>query len=75
MTWTYLASGGSIIPSILLHASNNFAWWLIASVLPQALSSGTFGYSYMGLLVLAAAIAALGIHRRPARNPAAAAGI
>jgi membrane protease YdiL (CAAX protease family) len=75
MTWTYLASGGSIIPSILLHASNNFAWWLIASVLPQALSSGTFGYSYMGLLFLAAAIAALGIHRRPARNPAAAAGI
>jgi membrane protease YdiL (CAAX protease family) len=75
MTWTYLASGGSIIPSILLHASNNFAWWLIASVFPQALSSGTFGYSYMGLLVLGAALAALGIHRRPARNPAAAAGI
>jgi hypothetical protein len=75
MTWTYLASGGSVIPSILLHASNNFGWWLIASVFPQALSSGTFGYGYMGLLVLGAAFAAWRIHRWPARNPSAAGGI
>jgi membrane protease YdiL (CAAX protease family) len=63
MTWLYLASGESVIPSILLHASNNFSWWAVASVFPAALSSGTFGYAYMGLLAVAGAAAGLRIHR------------